>query len=66
MKKIIDSDQKEIVGLYRDDIGSIIVKNDVALAKHIAAKNKALKENALMDRMDRIEKLVEQLLNKIS
>ena len=65
MDQIFDSDKKEIVGLYRNQNGGIIVKNDAAYNKYLVEVNRAKTDSELVRRIDRLENMIEQLLERL-
>ena len=66
MEQIFDADKKELVGLYRNNNGGIIVKNDAAYNKYLGEVSKAKRDIELVARMDRLENMIEQLLERLS
>ena len=65
MEQIFDTDKKEIIGLYRNHNGGIVVKNDSAYNKYLAEVNRAKRDIELVGRMDRLENMIEQLLERL-
>ena len=65
MDQIFDSDKKEIVGLYRNQNGGIVVKDDSAYNKYLAEVNRAKRDIELAVRIDRLENMIKQLLERL-
>ena len=65
MEQIFDSDKKEVHGLFRNQNGGIVVKNDAAYSRYLAEVDKIKRETELVVRLDRLENMIEQLLERL-
>ena len=65
MEQIFDSDKKEVRGLFRNQNGGIVVKNDAAYSRYLAEVDKIKRDSELVHRIDKLEKMIEQLLERL-
>ena len=65
MEQIFDSDKKEVRGLFRNQNGGIVVKNDVAYSRYLMEVEKIKRDTELVHRIDKLEKMIEQILERL-